>query len=46
MKQAIEQLTHFQCGACEGWWSIGDAPDDKETWFCPWCGHEDVVIDE
>ncbi|MCA0352473.1 MAG: hypothetical protein LCH85_10800 [Chloroflexi bacterium] len=34
---SIEQLHHFQCGACSGWWSIGDAPP-RDHWFCPWCG--------
>ncbi|MBM7843917.1 hypothetical protein [Herpetosiphon giganteus] len=34
---SIEQLHHFQCGACSGWWSIGDAPP-RDHWYCPWCG--------
>lgn len=32
-----ENLVHFQCPHCKGWWSIGDAPK-REHWFCPWCG--------
>ncbi|MEX0931188.1 MAG: hypothetical protein WDZ88_00395 [Candidatus Paceibacterota bacterium] len=32
-----EVLSHFRCGECAGWWSIGDAPKRK-LWFCPWCG--------
>lgn len=34
---SIERLSHFQCAACNGWWSIGDAPKRVE-WWCPWCG--------
>lgn len=34
---SIENLAHFQCPHCKGWWSIGDAPK-REHWFCPWCG--------
>lgn len=35
---SIEQLHHFNCGACKKWWSIGDAEKQKKEWFCPWCG--------
>lgn len=34
-----ERLRHFQCHACQKWWSIGDAPE-KKFWFCPWCGEK------
>jgi len=34
---SVEQLYHFRCESCSGWWSIADAPD-KEFWYCPWCG--------
>jgi putative hydrolase of HD superfamily len=35
-----ETLVHFQCRHCSGWWSIGDAPEDRAM-YCPWCGkHE------
>ena len=34
----VETLVHFRCGACQGWWSIGDAPLDRTVWYCPWCG--------
>ncbi|MEZ4745750.1 MAG: hypothetical protein R3C41_06745 [Calditrichia bacterium] len=37
-KLSNEILTHFQCGECRKWWSIGDAPSDRRCWFCPWCG--------
>ena len=37
-KKSIELLYHFQCIFCNKWWSIGDAPEDKAKWFCPWCG--------
>lgn len=47
MKRSTEILSHFQCKACDKWWSVGDAPADKKTWFCPWCGlgqmEDDVV---
>lgn len=36
-RQSVERLSHFQCGSCQGWWSIADAPDNR-TWYCPWCG--------
>jgi DNA-directed RNA polymerase subunit RPC12/RpoP len=35
---SVEILTHYQCGKCIKWWSIGDAPKDKKEWYCPWCG--------
>ena len=37
---SIERLTHFRCASCQYWWSIGDAPENKKTWFCPWCGQK------
>ena len=37
-KKSTEKLTHFQCGVCRKWWTIGDAPLKKDNWFCPWCG--------
>lgn len=36
-KISVEKLSHFQCGACNKWWSIGDATK-RNKWFCPWCG--------
>ncbi|MFA4819275.1 MAG: hypothetical protein WC621_05555 [Patescibacteria group bacterium] len=36
-KKSREELTHFKCGVCSKWWTIGDAPR-QPTWFCPWCG--------
>lgn len=38
-----ETLTHFQCDECKKWWTVGDAPDNKDDWFCPWCGHLQIV---
>ncbi len=36
---SIEVLSHFACGKCSKWWSIGDAVlEDRTDWFCPWCG--------
>ena len=37
--RSLERLSHFNCGYCHKWWSIGDAPE-RTTWFCPWCGKE------
>jgi hypothetical protein len=37
--RSVEQLQHFQCGACQKWWTIGDAPP-RPNWYCPWCGRE------
>lgn len=34
---SIERLVHFQCEACQKWWSIGDAPLMR-GYYCPWCG--------
>lgn len=34
-----EIIFHFLCEKCSKWWSVGDAPEEKNTWFCPWCGH-------
>ena len=33
-----ETLAHFRCGKCYQWWTIGDAPENKPNWYCPWCG--------
>ncbi len=36
---SLEVLSHFSCGRCSKWWSIGDAVlEDRTEWFCPWCG--------
>ncbi len=37
-KVSVEKLSHFQCVNCNKWWGIGDAPEDKKEWYCPWCG--------
>ena len=40
---SIEVLSHFRCGECKGWWSIGDAVlREKSDWFCPWCGVKNI----
>jgi len=39
-RRSEEKLSHFSCGECRKWWSIGDAPKGKRKWFCPWCGRE------
>jgi len=42
-KKSIEKISHFQCGYCKKWWTIGDALEKKKKWFCPWCGLEQKV---
>lgn len=42
MKRSIEKLSHFECASCQKWWSVGDAPEDKKTWYCAWCGHSNT----
>jgi len=42
-KKSIEKISHFQCGKCKKWWTIGDALEKKKKWFCPWCGLEQKV---
>ncbi len=42
-KVSVELLRHFQCGHCEKWWSIGDAPPDRAIWYCPWCGGTNLI---
>lgn len=37
-EKSVEHLSHFWCPSCKKWWSIGDAPADKQEWYCPWCG--------
>jgi predicted RNA-binding Zn-ribbon protein involved in translation (DUF1610 family) len=37
-KKLEEKLSHFVCGSCRKWWTIGDAAIRKTKWFCPWCG--------
>jgi len=37
MKRSVEILSHFRCDGCDKWWTVGDAPADKKTWYCPWC---------
>jgi transcription elongation factor Elf1 len=39
IKHKVEMLHHFQCAQCNGWWTIGDAQETKEEWWCPWCGY-------
>jgi hypothetical protein len=36
--RSVERLHHFRCPGCDRWWTIGDAPDDRSRWCCPWCG--------
>ena len=45
-KRNIELLHHFSCQHCGKWWSIGDAPVEKQEWFCPWCGEKQVFVEE
>lgn len=40
MSRSTETLVHFQCPACNKWWSIGDA-DLTRLYYCPWCGAQE-----
>lgn len=40
---STEILSHFLCGKCERWWTIGDAPKDSSKCYCPWCGEEQKI---
>ena len=42
VKISVERLVHFNCGYCDKWWSVGDAPEDKTEWFCAWRGEKHV----
>lgn len=46
MKYSIEKLVHFQCENedCKKWFSIGDAPLDR-NYFCPWCGNIQMLFE-
>lgn len=35
--KSVESLAHFECPTCRGWFSIGDAPENRSEWACPWC---------
>ncbi|MCR4274826.1 MAG: hypothetical protein NUW02_02135 [Candidatus Campbellbacteria bacterium] len=41
--RSVERLSHFRCGVCNKWWSVGDAPTTKKEWHCPWCGTKQVM---
>jgi len=43
-RHSSQQISHFQCGKCSKWWSIGDAPTDRQKWYCPWCSQENWFI--
>lgn len=37
---SIETLYHFECHACDKWWSIGDYPMiEIDQIICPHCGN-------
>lgn len=38
MKRINEILTRLQCKSCDKCWCVFDAPTEKKSWFCPWCG--------
>jgi predicted RNA-binding Zn-ribbon protein involved in translation (DUF1610 family) len=40
--RSIELLHHFRCGSCNKWWGIGDAPEKRKEWYCPWCGKKNI----
>lgn len=41
-QRTIERLSHFSCSVCQKWWTIGDAPEEKSDWYCPWCGEKNI----
>ena len=44
VKVSLEYLFHYNCPACEKWWSVGNIPPSPEsTVFCPHCGKELTV---
>lgn len=43
---SLEKLSHFLCGRCSGWWSIGDwqvRAKGRTNLYCPWCGVKQEV---
>ena len=42
MNYSTETIYHFSCMGCDLWWSIAgeNISIEKNTWACPWCGHE------
>jgi len=53
-KVSKEVLYHFNCGACEKWWSIADhhlisnnVPENEKKVpiliICPHCGHNEEI---
>lgn len=46
ISHSLEQLSHFRCGSCNGWWSIGDwrvKSKDLNHLYCTWCGEKQEV---
>ncbi len=43
LKICNEKLFHFNCADCMKWWTIGDADEKREFWYCPWCGKKQSV---
>ena len=41
-----EFIRHFTCGECEKWFAIGDAPEDRNEWSCPWCGKKQLFEED
>jgi hypothetical protein len=40
--RSLESLSHFWCGSCKKWWSVGDAPTKRKEWYCTWCGEKNI----
>lgn len=38
--RSVEALHHYRCPRCHKWFSIADAPWERDEWYCPWCGVE------
>lgn len=41
-RSSTERFVHFNCGHCEKWFSIADAPIDRVKWTCPWCSKSQI----
>lgn len=45
-KVSIERLWHFQCGNCQGWWTVGDYKPKLMMTTCPHCSCLNDIPDE
>lgn len=46
ISHSLERLSHFRCGLCKGWWSVGDwhiRANGRTHMYCTWCGEKQEV---